>query len=177
MAGGGPFPGLVTRPGRSSVSTVMRTRFLPVAAAAVALASITAACGDDDDASTVAPTSVVVTTTVPAASVRITSPTNGATVTSPVKVVMAASGFVIEPAGPPRAGAGHFHVLVDVDCVTPGQPIAVGVAGINHFGKAQTEADLELTPGEHRLCLQAGDGTHGALPLTDEITVVVAAPA
>jgi len=151
----------------------MRPRFLPVAAAVLALASLTAACGDDDPSVTSTTVSAP-TTTLPAASVRITSPAEGATVTSPVKVVMAATGFAIEPAGPPRAGAGHFHVLVDVGCVTAGQPIAVGAAGINHFGKAQTEADLELTPGEHRLCLQAGDGTHVALPLTDEITVVVA---
>ncbi|MEA2973594.1 MAG: hypothetical protein QOG82_2052 [Actinomycetota bacterium] len=152
----------------------MRPRFLPLAAAALALASIAAACGDDDPAVVTSTTVSAPTTTVAAASVRITSPADGATVTSPVKVVMAATGFVIEPAGAPRDGAGHFHVLVDVGCVTAGQPIAVGTAGINHFGKAQTEADLELAPGEHRLCLQAGDGTHVALPLTDEITVVVA---
>ena len=64
--------------------------------------------------------------------------------------------------------------MVDVGCVTPGQPIpAAGTTGFNHYGKAQTEADLELTPGEHRLCLQAGDGVHIALPVTHEITVVV----
>ncbi|HEX7276742.1 MAG TPA: DUF4399 domain-containing protein [Acidimicrobiales bacterium] len=149
----------------------MTPNLLRVAVAAVALATLTVACGDDDSSSTADPAP---TTTIPAASVQITSPAAGATVTSPVKVAMTATGFVIEPAGPPRAGAGHFHVMVDVDCVAPGQPIPVGAAGYNHYGKAQTEAELELPAGEHRLCLQAGDGAHLALDLTDEVTFVVA---
>ncbi len=32
-----------------------------------------------------------------------------------------------------------------------------------HYGKAQTEAELTLTPGAHTLCLQAADGNHVAL--------------
>jgi hypothetical protein len=133
------------------------------------MAALTAACGDDDVSSTAAPTP----TTAPA-SVRIVSPADGATVTSPVKVTMAATGFAIEPAGPPRPGAGHFHLMVDVDCLAPGAPIPVGTDGYNHFGKAQTEAELVLPAGTHKLCLQAGDGTHLALRLTDEISFVVA---
>jgi hypothetical protein len=34
---------------------------------------------------------------------------------------------------------------------------------IMHYGKAQTEAELTLTPGVHTLCLQAADGSHVAL--------------
>ena len=29
-----------------------------------------------------------------------------------------------------------------------------------HFGKAQTEADVKLPPGDHTLTLQFGDGAH-----------------
>ncbi len=152
----------------------MTPNLLRVAVVALALATLTVACGDDDSP-TASPTQTASTPTASAPqSVRITSPAAGATVTSPVKVAMTATGFAIEPAGPPRAGAGHFHVMVDVGCVAPGAPIPVGSAGYNHFGKAQTEAELELPAGEHKLCLQAGDGTHVALDLTDEISVVVA---
>jgi len=129
---------------------------------------LTTACGSDD------PPAATPALSVPPRSVQITSPADKATVTSPIKIVMAATGFAIEPAGPPRDGAGHFHVMVDVGCVSPGAPIPVGATGFNHFGKAQTETELTLEPGEHRLCLQAGDGTHVALGLTDEISVVVA---
>lgn len=148
----------------------MTPTFLRVAVAGMALATLAVACGDDD-ATTTAPTPA--TTSGP--SIRITSPVDGATVTNPVKVAMAATGFAIEPAGAPRPGAGHFHVLVDVGCLPEGAPIPVGVDGYNHFGKAQTEAELVLPPGAHRLCLQAGDGTHLALGLTDQIMVVVSA--
>ncbi len=146
-------------------------KLLRVTVAALAAAALTVACGDDDSpTATPSPD-----TTAPApASVSITSPADGATVSSPVKVDMAATGFTIEPAGPPRAGAGHFHILVDMDCLPAGTPIPVGADGYNHFGKAQTEAELVLPAGSHRLCLQAGDGTHLALGLTDEITIVVA---
>jgi hypothetical protein len=29
-----------------------------------------------------------------------------------------------------------------------------------HFGKGQTEADVKLTPGDHKLTMQFGDGSH-----------------
>lgn len=154
-------------------------RMLGLALAALAATTLSAACGDDPPttASTAttspSPATTVPTTTI-AASVRITSPAGGATVNSPVKVAMAASGFAIEPAGAIRDGAGHFHIMADVGCVAPGTAIPVETAGYNHFGKAQTEADLTLTPGEHKLCLQAGNGAHVALALSDEITITVA---
>jgi len=62
---------------------------------------------------------------------------------------------------------------VDTACLPAGQPIPVETAGYNHFGKAQTETSLDLAPGRHTLCLQAGNGTHTALDLTDQITVTV----
>lgn len=42
-----------------------------------------------------------------------------------------------------------------------------------HFGDGSTEAELELEPGEHTLCLQFADGAHVATGLTDEVTVTV----
>jgi Domain of unknown function (DUF4399)/Penicillin-Binding Protein C-terminus Family len=107
-----------------------------------------------------------------AASVRFVEPANGATVSSPVTVKMEATGLQIEPAGAVREGAGHFHVIVDDRCSTPGQIVPTDDTHI-HYGKGQREAQLTLSPGQHTLCLQAADGVHRALDLTEEITITV----
>jgi hypothetical protein len=94
---------------------------------------------------------------------------------SPFTVTMEADGFTIEQAGQVREGAGHLHLMVDADCVSPGEQIPEDEAHL-HFGDGATETQLELPAGEHTLCLQAGDGNHTALDLTDEITIMVAGP-
>jgi hypothetical protein len=106
------------------------------------------------------------------ASVSIASPEDGSSVESPVEVQMEASGFGIEPAGAVRDGAGHFHVVVDGACLPPGDPIPQD-ATHHHFVDGSSDAALSLEPGEHTLCLQAGDGAHTALDLTDEVTFTV----
>jgi hypothetical protein len=106
------------------------------------------------------------------ARVYFAAPLDGSSVTSPVAVTMASENFVIEPAGQPTKGAGHFHVMVDDPCVEPGVAIPADPTHV-HFGAGQTEATLDLPPGEHTLCLQAGDGSHVALPATNQISVAV----
>lgn len=111
----------------------------------------------------------------PEAKVSFTEPQNNATVTSPLKVKWAAQNFRVEPAGASNAGAGHLHVMVDAPCVPAGQAV-VNDATHLHYGKAQMEADLTLTPGKHTLCLQAADGEHVALAgagMTQQITITV----
>lgn len=146
-------------------------------AGAAALVLVLGACGDDDDDDTAAAggdtTEDVTDGESDDVSVELTSPGDGEEVTSPVTVSMTASGVEIEPAGEARDGAGHFHVMVDVGCVDPGESIPVDTDGYNHFGDGSTETELELEPGEHTLCLQVGDGVHTALDATDEITVTV----
>lgn len=107
--------------------------------------------------------------------VFFTSPSNGATVTSPVKVTMDAANFIVEPAGAVKAGAGHLHIMVDADCVPAGQLIPKDDTHI-HYGQGQKEAELTLSPGTHTLCLQAADGAHIALPgegMSQKITITV----
>lgn len=106
------------------------------------------------------------------AKVFFSQPLDSASVASPVQVVMEAEGLVIEPAGAVREGAGHFHVMVDAPCAEVGDTIPNDDAH-RHFGKGQTETTLDLTPGEHTLCLQAGDGAHVAGESTDRIAVAV----
>ena len=105
-------------------------------------------------------------------SVAFVEPANAATVASPVALKLAAYNFTLEPAGEVHEGAGHLHVMVDVPCVEPGQPIPKDDQHV-HLGTGQTETELTLAPGAHTLCLQAGDGVHTALAITREITITV----
>jgi hypothetical protein len=130
---------------------------------AVLLLLLAASCGggdgEDDDA---AP-----------ASVSISAPGDGATVEPTFSVTMTAEGLAIEPAGDVVDGSGHFHLLVDADCLPAGEQILADETHI-HLADGASETELTLPAGEHTLCLQAGDGQHTALELTDEITVTVA---
>jgi len=110
-------------------------------------------------------------------SVNFEQPADGATVTSPFEVVMAATGLVVEPSGEVNDGAGHFHILVDTDFVPAGEVIPTDEQHL-HYGKGQTTVSVELEPGEHTLRLQFADGLHTALEgdqYRDTITVIVAA--
>jgi hypothetical protein len=107
--------------------------------------------------------------------VFFTNINDGDTVDSPVTVQWNAENFTIEPAGEVKAGAGHLHIIVDAACVAAGQIVPADDSHL-HYGKAQTEAILELTPGEHTLCLQAADGVHTALAgegSTQVVTITV----
>lgn len=111
----------------------------------------------------------------PQPQVSFSAPQNGATVSSPVQVKFAAQNFRIEPAGAVNSGAGHLHVMVDTPCIPAGQVI-VNDDTHKHYGKAQMEAEITLTPGKHTLCLQAADGSHTALSgagMTQQISITV----
>ena len=116
----------------------------------------TAACGDR-----------------PAGEVRFLTPTDGQVVTSPVRVQMEAIDFVLEPAANGvNEGRGHLHIMIDTPCVEARLTVPPSEQHL-HFGQAQTTALLDLEPGEHYLCLQAANGNHTALAITDEITITV----
>jgi hypothetical protein len=141
-----------------------------------------AGCGDDGGGQqgTGQTTATAAATTTSSASatgpaVSFVEPEDGAQVIGAVKVKMAATNFTIEPAGEVKPGAGHFHIMVDTDCIAPGQVIPKDDKHL-HYGMAQTEAELTLSAGEHTLCLQAGDGAHTALDLTDKVTFKVPNP-
>jgi len=108
-------------------------------------------------------------------SVSITSPAEGAVVTSPFDVVMQATDFTIEAASNgPSDGAGHFHILVDQPAVAPGQAIPNNPGdGYYHYGDGSTTATLDLDPGAHTIRIQAGTANHLAYDLTDSVNIVV----
>lgn len=96
----------------------------------------------------------------PKGKVNIVSPKDGATVSSPVKVVMA-STIKLRPAGEDANDhtTGHHHLIVDGTPTPAGQIVPADETHL-HYGKAQKEAELKLAPGAHTLTLQLADGAH-----------------
>ncbi|MFY0650621.1 MAG: DUF4399 domain-containing protein [Cyclobacteriaceae bacterium] len=93
------------------------------------------------------------------ASVFFKHPEDGATVPSPVFIEMGVKGMQIEPAGKVNEGFGHHHILINQDNWPVGQVIPASDSTI-HFGKGQTDASLELEPGNYKISLQFADGVH-----------------
>ncbi|MEF8856787.1 MAG: DUF4399 domain-containing protein [Haloplanus sp.] len=114
-----------------------------------------------------------VSVTVEEASVSFAAPEDGASITSPVGVGFETSeNLSVEPAGEFGQRSGHFHVLVDTEPVTVGDPIPSSEHH-KHFGDGSESAELDISQGTHTLTLQMGDGAHLALPEPDSIEVAV----
>lgn len=93
------------------------------------------------------------------AKVFIIEPKDGATVSSPVTVKFGAENIEIAPAGTDKPNSGHHHLLIDAK--TPDLDAAIPKDDHHvHYGKGQTEATVELTPGKHTLQLLLGDKNH-----------------
>lgn len=127
---------------------------------------ILAGCGSDQSTPSEPVTDVPPTAaqmpqvaSAPGATVFFVSPTNGATVTSPLDVKFGNSGIAIAPAGENLENSGHHHLLVDMQLADLTRPIPKDAQHI-HFGKGQTEATIELEPGTHTLQLVLGDSNH-----------------
>ena len=93
------------------------------------------------------------------AAVSFSEPADGASLTSPVKVVMNVTGMTVKPAGEIVEGTGHHHIVIDSEAVAKGTAVASDDKHL-HFGKGQTETELTLEPGEHTLQLQFANGAH-----------------
>lgn len=101
-------------------------------------------------------------------------PGDGATVSRPVTVKFGVEGLTVELAGEVNENAGHHHIVIDADLPPGGQPVPSDDQHL-HFGKGQTEAEIELAPGEHTLTLVFADGAHIPYdpPITATIKVIV----
>jgi hypothetical protein len=93
------------------------------------------------------------------ANAYIVSPADGATVTSPVTVVFGLADFGVAPAGMPREGTGHHHLIIDSPLPDLTKPIPADDKH-RHFGGGQTEVTIDLAPGKHTLQLLLGDHSH-----------------
>jgi len=93
------------------------------------------------------------------ASAYIVSPKDGATVSSPLKVVFGLAGMGVAPAGVEKKNTGHHHLIIDSDLPPMNEPVTSD-AHHRHFGGGQTEVTIELAPGNHTLQLVMGDHNH-----------------
>lgn len=133
----------------------------------------------------------------PEGELQLVQPEDGAQVENPVTFEMEVENFELQPAGDGQndetnetnetdgsgesansdsgaaeGGAGHLHVIVDEECVDPGYVIPEE-DGYHHLGDGESETEIELEPGEHDICAQAGDDQHNAYEMSDEITIEV----
>ena len=131
----------------------------PTTAEPAAATPTPATVADPADEQVADPAAQPPTEAAAAGHVSFVSPVEGATVSSPLKVVMGISGMTVEKAGEVHAGHGHHHLLIDTDSIAEGTVVPSDAQHI-HFGGGQTETEVELTPGSHKLTLQFADGLH-----------------
>ncbi len=94
-----------------------------------------------------------------AQSVNFIEPRDGATVSPTFRVKFAVDGMKVAPAGEMSEGTGHHHLLIDTADIAQGEVIPMNDSH-RHFGKGQTETEITLPPGRHRLTMQFADGAH-----------------
>ena len=114
-------------------------------------------------------------TTEHGARVFFISPTDGATVSNPVKIVFGIEGMSVAPAGDDTPHSGHHHIIIDAELPDLGLPIPASDNFV-HFGDGRTETELNLEPGRHTLQMLLGDHMHipHDPPLTSgKITILV----
>jgi len=126
-----------------------------------------AACGDSGTPSNDhvhkedAPTAETMarTPSAPGAKVWIIEPKDGATVKNPITVKFGAEDIHVVAAGITEPNSGHHHLLIDTKIEDYNAPIPADAQHI-HYGKAQTEGTIELSPGKHTLQDVFADRNH-----------------
>ena len=93
------------------------------------------------------------------ASVYFLSPADEESINGQVKVRFGLENFGVAPAGIQIENTGHHHLIIDADLPSLNLPIPADDNYV-HFGKGQTEVELELSKGTHTLQLLLGDFRH-----------------
>ncbi len=116
-------------------------------------------------------------TTSPAgASVYFIGVKDGDTLPTKATIHFGLRGMGVAPAGSDRVNSGHHHLIIDSPVPALNTEIPNDFQHL-HFGAGQTEAEINLTPGDHTLQLVFADKNHvpHSPPLTsDRIKVKVA---
>jgi len=103
------------------------------------------------------------------------TPSDGDTVSNPVKIEFGTEGMSVVAAGVNEAHSGHHHVLIDTDLPDLSMPIPADENHV-HFGDGRTSTELTLAPGQHTLQMLLGDYLH--IPhdpplMSERITITV----
>jgi len=104
------------------------------------------------------------------------TPSNGEEVTNPVAIRFGIVGMEIVPAGKDKPMSGHHHLLINVEKLPNMKSPIPADKNHLHFGKGQTETQLNLPSGRHTLQLLLGDYMH--VPheeplISDKIEIIV----
>ena len=84
---------------------------------------------------------------------------DGDVLKSPFLVQFGLEGKGVAPAGVDVQNTGHHHLLINVDEIDYSSPIPSTSQHL-HFGLGQTETNLDLPSGKHKLQLILGDKYH-----------------
>jgi len=98
----------------------------------------------------------------PKNSVSFSNVKDGDTVPRKFTYKFEVTGYALSPAADGlKEGTGHHHMVIDgpTAFVDKGEAIPFD-ATHKHYGKAQTEGELELEPGKHKLTLQFANALH-----------------
>ncbi|MGX5735009.1 DUF4399 domain-containing protein [Bosea thiooxidans] len=95
----------------------------------------------------------------PGAKVFFVDLADGATIPARARIRFGSEGITVTPAGTVSHNGGHHHLLVDTELPALDREIPSDFNHL-HFGRGQTEVDLDLPPGEHTLQLLMGDHDH-----------------
>ena len=108
------------------------------------------------------------------------SPKSGDTIPTLATIEFGSTGVTVAAVPPGelkpeqvRSGTIHYHLGVDTDCLPAGTAIPKADPWI-HFGDGKNVIEAQLTPGPHRLAVQAGDDMHRTLPGLCEVINVTA---
>ena len=111
------------------------------------------------------------------------SPKNGATIKPMSTIEFGSTGTTVSPVPPGqltpeqvRPGMIHYHLGVDTDCLPANSVIIPKADPWIHFGDGKNVIEMSLTPGQHRLAVQAGDDMHRTLAGMCEVITVTVAP-
>jgi len=112
----------------------------------------------------------------PGAEVYFISPMNGDHVDGKFVVRFGLRGMGVAPAGVDLPDTGHHHLLINADPVPDLTQALPASDQVVHFGKGQTETELDLPPGTYTLQLVLGNAMHipfspAVMSGTIEITV------
>ncbi len=134
-------------------------------------AAMLAGCGRDDggdergNTAPAEPREAAETTAMPRspasenARLFFVTPSDGDTVTNPVRVEFGLEGMTVAKAGTDKPHSGHHHLIVDADLPDLNMPIPATDNYI-HFGDGSTSTEITLEPGRHTLRLLLGDHMH-----------------
>lgn len=95
------------------------------------------------------------------AKVFFISPQNGEKISSPFQIKFGVDHLEVTPAGQGLGDGrkGHHHLIINGKFIPYGKIVPKDESHI-HFGKGQTETELNLSPGKYNLTLQFADALH-----------------